>query len=220
MKKQLRARVLGLLKASHFGPTVLVVTISFLLALSQFSAIKSFEIACAILAGQCVVGWTNDLLDYPLDLAAGRKKKPLVAGDISQSFLKKSLFIALICALTFSLIGPLGLKGSAIHLLGIGSATAYNFGLKKTLVSLLPYVISFGAMPWAVYVAAGRTPPAWLYLGFIAFASAFHFLNVLKDLNWDISQGVLGLPQRLGKRKSIAIAACLVVGGLFDVAVR
>ena len=75
-------------------------------------------------------------------------------------------------------------------------------------------------MPWAVYVAAGSTPPAWLYLGFIAFASAFHFLNVLKDLNWDISQGVLGLPQRLGKRKSIAIAACLVVGGLFDVAVR
>jgi 4-hydroxybenzoate polyprenyltransferase len=191
-----------------------------LLALSQFSAIKSFEIACAILAGQCVVGWTNDLLDYPLDLAAGRKKKPLVAGDISQSFLKNSIFIALIFALTLSLMGPLSFKGTSIHALGIASATAYNFGLKKTLVSLLPYVISFGAMPWAVYVAAGKTPPAWLYLGFIAFASAFHFLNVLKDLNWDISQGVLGLPQRLGKRKSIAIAACLVVGGLFDVAVR
>ena len=216
----MKRKLIGLVKASHFGPTVLVVTISFLLALSQFSAIKSFEIACAILAGQCVVGWTNDLLDYPLDLAAGRKKKPLVAGDVSQSFLKTSIFIALIFALTLSLMGPLSFKGTSIHALGIASATAYNFGLKKTLVSLLPYVISFGAMPWAVYVAAGSTPPAWLYLGFIAFASAFHFLNVLKDLNWDISQGVLGLPQRLGKRKSIAIAACLVVGGLFDVAVR
>ena len=216
----MKRKLIGLVKASHFGPTVLVVTISFLLALSQFSAIKSFEIACAILAGQCVVGWTNDLLDYPLDLAAGRKKKPLVAGDISQSFLKNSIFIALIFALTLSLMGPLSFKGTSIHALGIASATAYNFGLKKTLVSLLPYVISFGAMPWAVYVAAGKTPPAWLYLGFIAFASAFHFLNVLKDLNWDISQGVLGLPQRLGKRKSVAIAACLVVGGLFDVAVR
>ncbi len=213
-------KLIGLVKASHFGPTVLVVTIAFLLALSQFSVIRSLEIACAILAGQCVVGWTNDLLDYPLDLAAGRKKKPLVAGDISQSFLKTSIFIALIFALTLSLIGPLSFKGTSIHALGIASATAYNFGLKKTLVSLLPFVISFGAMPWAVYVAAGSTPPAWLYLGFIAFASAFHFLNVLKDLNWDISQGVLGLPQRLGKRKSIAIAACLVVGGLFDVAVR
>jgi 4-hydroxybenzoate polyprenyltransferase len=213
-------KLIGLVKASHFGPTVLVVTIAFLLALSQFSVIRSLEIACAILAGQCVVGWTNDLLDYPLDLAAGRSNKPLVVGDITQSFLKKSIFVALAFAVLLSLVGPLGLRGSTIHFLGIGSATAYNCGLKKTLLSLLPYVIAFGAMPWAVYVAAGSTPPAWLYLGFIAFASAFHFLNVLKDLNWDISQGVLGLPQRLGKRKSIAIAACLVVGGLFDVAVR
>jgi 4-hydroxybenzoate polyprenyltransferase len=213
-------KLIGLVKASHFGPTVLVVTIAFLLALSQFSVIRSLEIACAILAGQCVVGWTNDLLDYPLDLAAGRSNKPLVVGDITQSFLKKSIFVALAFAVLLSLVGPLGLRGSTIHFLGIGSATAYNCGLKKTLLSVLPYVIAFGAMPWAVYVAAGKTPPAWLYLGFIAFASAFHFLNVLKDLSWDISQGVLGLPQSLGKRKSIAIAALLIVGGLFDIAVR
>ena len=139
---------------------MLVVTISFLLALSQFSVIRSLEIACAILAGQCVVGWTNDLLDYPLDLAAGRRNKPLVVGDITQSFLKKSIFVALIFTLTLSLMGPLSFKGTSIHALGIASATAYNFGLKKTLVSLLPFVISFGAMPWAVYVAAGSTPPA------------------------------------------------------------
>ncbi len=220
MKSHGFKRVLALLKASHFGPTVLVVTISFLLSISQFSTIQSLEVACAILAGQFVVGWSNDLLDYPLDLAAGRRNKPLVVGDITQSFLKKSIFVALAFAVLLSLVGPLGLRGSTIHFLGIGSATAYNCGLKKTLLSVLPYVIAFGAMPWAVYVAAGKTPPAWLYLGFIAFASAFHFLNVLKDLSWDISQGVLGLPQSLGKRKSIAIATLLIVGGFFDIAVR
>ena len=210
----------GLIKASHFGPTVLVVTISFLLSLSQYSSIKSLQIACAILAGQCVVGWTNDLLDYPLDQSAGRQNKPLVAGEITQRFLKISIFLALLAAALLSLIGPLGLKGSALHLLGIASATTYNFGLKKTLLSPIPYIISFGAMPWAVYISAGKTPPVWLYLGFITFASAFHFLNVLKDLSWDISQGVLGLPQRLGRRMSIAIAIVLVIGGIFDVAVR
>jgi len=212
--------LIGLIKASHFGPTVLVVTISFLLSLSQYSPIKSLEIACAILAGQCVVGWTNDLLDYPLDQSAGRKNKPLVAGDITQSFLKNSIFLALLAAVLLSLISPLGLKGSIIHLLGIAGATTYNFGLKRTLLSPVPYIISFGAMPWAVYVSNGKTPPVWLYLGFTTFATAFHFLNVLKDLSWDISQGVLGLPQRLGKNRSIAIATCLIVGGLFDVAVR
>ena len=211
---------MGLIKASHLGPTVLVVTISFVLSRSQFSAIKSLEIACAILAGQFVVGWTNDLLDYPLDQNAARIKKPLVAGDLSQNFLRNSIFIALFTALLLSFLGPLGFKGSLIHLLGIASASAYNFALKKTLLSPIPYIISFGAMPWAIYLAAGKTPPLWLYLGFIAFATAFHFLNVLKDLPWDISQGVLGLPQRLGKTRSIALAITLILCGLLDVAVR
>jgi 4-hydroxybenzoate polyprenyltransferase len=83
--------------------------------------------------------------------------------------------------------------------------------LKKTVLSVLPYVISFGGLPWAVYLSAGKNPPLWLYLGFILLSSAFHFLNVLKDLEMDISQGVLGLPQRVGKRASLVIAALLVV---------
>ena len=62
----LMRQAIGMAKATHFGPTVLVVTISFCLSISQLSSPKSFEIALAILAGQCVVGWTNDLLDHPL----------------------------------------------------------------------------------------------------------------------------------------------------------
>jgi hypothetical protein len=70
-----RSKLVGMAKATHFGPTVLVVTISFVLSISQLSFAASLEIALAILAGQCVVGWTNDLLDHPLDHAAGRLKK-------------------------------------------------------------------------------------------------------------------------------------------------
>jgi 4-hydroxybenzoate polyprenyltransferase len=39
---------------------------------------------------------------------------------------------------------------------------------------------------------------------------AFHFFNVLKDFQWDINQGVLGLPQRLGKKASLVISILLV----------
>jgi 4-hydroxybenzoate polyprenyltransferase len=42
-------------------------------------------------------------------------------------------------------------------------------------------------------------------------------LNVLKDLESDIAQGVLGLPQVLGRRKSIAIALFLSGLGILDV---
>ena len=211
-------KVMGLLKASHFGPTLLVVAITCILSLTQFSIRDSIFIAFAILLGQFVVGWSNDLIDFPRDKAAGRIKKPLVAGTITEEALRISLGIALPSALIVSLMSPLGVSGTAIHFIGLLSATAYNFKLKSTLLSVVPYIVSFGALPWAIYVAAGNTPPTWIVLGFILFASAFHFLNVIKDLEADIDQKVMGLPQVLGQKKSIAMAALLGVLGIVDVA--
>ena len=40
------------LRAAHFGPTLIVTTITFLLALSQFSLIVALRVALAIFAGQ------------------------------------------------------------------------------------------------------------------------------------------------------------------------
>ena len=211
-------KVMGLLKASHFGPTMLVVTITCILSLTQFSIRESIFIAFAILLGQFVVGWSNDLIDFPRDKAAGRIEKPLVAGTITEEALRISLGIALPSALIVSLMSPLGVSGTAIHFIGLLSATAYNFKLKSTLLSVVPYIVSFGALPWAIYVAAGNTPPTWIVLGFILFASAFHFLNVIKDLEADIDQKVMGLPQVLGRKKSIAMAALLGALGIVDVA--
>ena len=200
-------------QATHFGPTVLVVFITFVLASTQFSTTDSLKIALAIFAGQCVVGWSNDLIDYPLDLAAARSNKPLVAMKVSPHELGMGIIVALFAAATLSFFGPLGIKGSAIHALGVLSATLYNLKVKRTLLSILPYIFSFGAMPWAIYLAAGKHPSLWLWLGFIIFASAFHFLNALKDLEWDLKQGVKGLPQRLGRNASLSVAAILLTIG-------
>ena len=213
-----KQKVVGLAKATHFGPLLLVVTISFCLAISQLSFPKSFKIALAILAGQCVVGWTNDLIDHPRDHAAGRIKKPLVHEAVTRRELQIGVAIALTAAILLSFLGPLGLKGGLLHLLGIGSASAYNFGIKGTLFSPLPYAISFGALPWAIYLAAGKHPPTWLFVDFILVSLAFHFLNVIKDLEWDRNQLVMGLPQRVGKRWSFILAGvCLASSSLIFV---
>ena len=166
------------------------------------------------------MGWTNDFLDSQLDTEASRLKKPLVSGKVTREQLRTAIFIALFLAIALSLIGPLGLIGTLVHALGILSATAYNFALKRTLFSVLPYMISFGALPWAIYLSADKHPPAWLYLGFIFFSSSFHFLNVLKDLETDVSQGVLGLPQRVGRVGSLLIASLLFIAGLLSVLLR
>jgi 4-hydroxybenzoate polyprenyltransferase len=167
--------------------------------------------------GQFVVGWTNDLVDFPTDKKALRLKKPLVAGTVTEPTLRISVGIALLGALIVSLLCPLGVSGSAIHFLGLLSATAYNFKLKSTLFSVVPYIISFGALPWAIYVAAGTQPPIWIVLGFILIASAFHFLNVLKDMESDIDLGIMGLPQVIGHKKSAAVAILLMALGTLDV---
>ncbi len=220
MQSSLSRTLRGFITATHFGPTVLVVTISFFLSRLQYSVSDSLQIAVAILAGQCVVGWTNDVVDLPLDKAAARSKKPLVAGKITPAQLKPAIFIALFLAILLSLMSPLGVVGTLIHALCLLSATMYNFQLKKTTLSVLPYVISFGGLPWAIYLSAGERPPLWLVLGFIFISSAFHFMNVLKDLDMDISQGVLGLPQRVGRKRSIGIALLLLSIGLLVVVTR
>lgn len=206
--------MVGLLKASHFGPTVLVVSISYILSRTQFPISDSLFIALAILLGQLVVGWSNDLIDFPRDKAALGSKKPLVAGTITQATLRISIVAALLSALIVSLLSPLGVNGTAIHFLGLLSATAYNLKLKSTLLSVAPYIFSFGALPWAIYIAAGSRPPTWLVLGFIFISSAFHFLNVLKDIDLDIAQGIMGLPQVLGRSKSIVMAITLTGVGI------
>jgi 4-hydroxybenzoate polyprenyltransferase len=212
-----RSPLVGLLKASHFGPTMLVVSITYVLSRTQFSATDSLFIAFAVLLGQFFVGWSNDLIDFPRDKAAMRMKKPLVAETITEAKLRISIGVALLGALIVSLLSPLGVNGTAIHFLALLSATAYNLKLKSTLLSVVPYMVSFGALPWAIYIAAGTKPPTWIVLGFVLISSAFHFLNVLKDLESDIAQGVLGLPQVLGRRKSIAIALFLAGLGILDV---
>ena len=206
-----KRQALGMIKATHFGPTVLVVSISFTLAITQLSFPKSFEIALAILAGQCVVGWTNELVDQARDTEAGRSKKPLVSGSVSRKQLQIGVAIALASAISLSFLGPLGTRGGWLHMLGLASATIYNFWAKSTWLSPVPYAISFGALPWAIYSAAAKNPPAWLVLEFILVTGAFHFLNVLKDLEWDRTQSVLGLPQRIGKKRSIAVVTALVL---------
>jgi 4-hydroxybenzoate polyprenyltransferase len=208
------ARGSAYLRAAHFGPTVIVTTTTFLLALSQYAPLNALRVAIAIFAGQLVVGWSNDFIDAPLDIAAHRTKKPIVSKEINPEQLKRSIVFALVAALLLSLFSPLGLTGTLIHFLGILSATLYNLKLKPTILSPLPYIVSFGALPWAIYLPAGNHPPLWLFIDFMLIAVAFHFFNVLKDFQWDINQGVLGLPQRLGRNASLIISISLVISAI------
>jgi 4-hydroxybenzoate polyprenyltransferase len=204
----------GLRKASHFGPTVLVTSISLFFALMYWPLGSALLITFGVFLGQLVVGWSNDLIDFEDDSRHHRLNKPLVARLISRDLLKKSLFIVLPLALAINLLGPLGIRGGGLSIFAIGLAVAYNFYFKFTALSPLPYAIAFGALPTCMALSKGEPIHLWMWLGGALFGMAAHFINVIKDMDEDQVSGIKGLPQRLGKKGSIITAALLIALGV------
>ena len=207
----------GALRASHFGPTLLVTTISLIIALYFGFGWKSGLVAITILSGQLIVGWTNDIFDFKDDLKHNRLKKPLVSGEISSKNLRYLVFVTSPIVILISIYGPLGYIGGSIAILGVLVALSYNFYFKSTLLSPLPYVFCFGALP--VAIAKGIDEQinlngifAGVFLGFSA-----HLINVLKDLNDDLQSGIRGFPQRIGERYSKILATIAFFIGIFFV---
>jgi 4-hydroxybenzoate polyprenyltransferase len=53
-----------------------------------------------------------------------------------------------------------------------------------------------------------------MWLGGAFLGMAAHFINVIKDMDQDQQSGINGLPQRLGKKRSILAALLLILLGL------
>jgi 4-hydroxybenzoate polyprenyltransferase len=209
-----RSKLRGLLTASHFGPTLLVTAISFGFANHYWWEGPAYVIAFGVFTGQLVVGWSNDLYDYQDDLSHQRMNKPLVSGLITEEFLRKWLRIMLPFSFVANLLGPLGIKGGLVYMLGIACGVGYNFYFKFSWLSPLPYAIAFAALPSSVAISKDITPPLWMWLGGALFGMAAHFINVLKDMKADQKSGIRGLPQRLGSLNSIIAAAALIALGV------
>ena len=204
----------GLLKASHFGPTLIVTAISWFFAAHYWWEGPAYVIAFGVFTGQLVVGWSNDLYDYKDDLMHNRQNKPLVAGVISQSYLKRWLIFMVPFSFVANLLGPLSFKGGLVYMFGISMGVAYNFYFKFNVFSWFPYALAFAALPSCIAISKDVTPPVWMWLGGALLGSAAHFINVIKDMDQDRASGIGGAPQRIGKRNSIVVAALLIALGL------
>ena len=208
------SKVNGLRLASHFGPTVIVTTISLTLSFFYTSWQNAIMIAVGVALGQLVVGWSNDLYDYADDLKHQRMNKPLVKGIITRELLMRCLIIMVPLSFLANLLGPLGINGGLVYMFGIACGVAYNLYFKFNIFSPLPYALAFAALPSSIVIAQEQTAPVWMWLGGALFGVAAHFVNVLKDIDEDQISGIGGLPQRLGMRNSIISAIVLIALGV------
>jgi len=185
---------------------VVVTLVGYLLARSILPLGSSLVIAAAVFSGQLCVGWTNDLIDLERDRTESRKNKPLAVGSISVVMVRTATIVVGAVCIPLSLLGPMGMRGGSVHLLGVGCGLSYDFYFKRTPLSPLPFIIAFAALPSAIVLSKNYSVPLWLILAGGLFGVAAHFANVVKDMDRDREAGLRGLPQILGTRASLLIA--------------
>ena len=180
---------------------------------------RLLTVAVVVAASQLAVGWVNDWLDADRDRASGRRDKPVAAGTVTPRAVG---FAGLAAALAVPLCAlPLGLPAAAAITVATGFALLYDWPLKSTALSVLPYLIAFGLLPAFVVLALpGRpAPPVWLVAAGALLGGGAHFANVLPDLADDEATGVRGLPHRIGAAGSQLAAAALLLGATLTLVV-
>jgi len=205
-------RALALIRSSHPEPGGAVTVALTLLAVGAgHRGWAILGIFAAVGATQLAVGWVNDWLDAERDRRAGRRDKPVAAGAISA----RTVGIAgLLAAAAIPLLGlPFGGPPTVLISLVGAFALLYDWPLKSTVFSVVPYLVAFGLLPAFVVVAlpGHPAPPAWLVAAGALLGGGAHFANVLPDLADDAATGVRGLPHRLGATGSSIAAAVLLL---------
>jgi 4-hydroxybenzoate polyprenyltransferase len=198
----------ALVRACHPLPAATVtVLVSVLAWAAGRGAAGTAWVALAVGAGQCSVGWANDLVDRDRDRVARRTDKPVATGAVAVATVRRAAAIALVATVPLSLAS--GWRAGLVHLLAVAVAWGYDLGLKATLWSGATYLVAFGAVP--AFVTLGLPghpwPATWAVAAAALLGSGAHLVNALPDLDDDLAAGVVGLPQRLGARWSLGLGA-------------
>lgn len=202
----------GLVVASHPGPTSVVTMLAaaFALGIGAGGGLLAL-VTAAVLAGQLSVGWSNDWLDARRDAAIARMDKPVVSGEVSAVLLRRAALLAAVACVALSL--ATGWFAGLLHLAAVASAWTYNLVLKSTVLSWLPYAVSFALLPAFVVFAAGpgRVPAWWAVLATGLLGVGAHIANTLPDLEDDRATGVRGMPHRIGAAAARLLAPLVLV---------
>lgn len=198
-------------RAGHPLPSVAVTAAATVLAAAAGNTAGTCVLlAAAVLTGQLSVGWSNDRIDAERDRAVRHEGKPLAAGEVSLRTVDEAIAASLAAAVVLSLL--LGWRAGLLHLAAVGAAWLYNASLKGTWLSWLPYAFAFGALPAVATFALPKhpAPAGWIMVAGALLGSSVNFANAMPRLARHPRSDVRGLPDRIGGKPSLIVAAALL----------
>ncbi len=163
------------------------------------------RLTVAMFCVQAAIGASNDYCDRDLD-AITKPYKPIVRGLVEPNVaLLLAALLALVAAALTATFGPLSL---AVGACGLLAGLAYNFRLKRSVLSPLPFMVALPALPIWVWVSLDRfANELWWLLPFGPLVGlSVHLSNTVLDLEQDRRAGVRGLAHVLGTERTLAIA--------------
>ncbi|MGI9096758.1 MAG: UbiA family prenyltransferase [Candidatus Limnocylindrus sp.] len=203
------ARLIDVIRVVHPGPTLLNAAAALTLAeIAGASSHRALLAAVTMLGAHAFIGTLNDLIDRHVDRA--RREKPIAAGRISVRTSAAIAAIALLIGLAAAIaLGPLTL---IIATLGIVLGVTYNLGVKRSVLSWLPFALGVALIPPFAWAAAEAPLPAAirvLSLAAITGGAALAMQNGLADRAIDTAVGLRGAVVQLGDRRAWIAAALL-----------
>ena len=159
--------------------------------------LRILQLVGTMLPIQLCIGVINDVVDLPADTVA-QPYKPLVRGVMRR---RTAAWLGVV-------LGIVGLASAAtinVATLGLGAAAlaaglSYDLGLRRTVLSWVPWWGGMAVLPLASYASAGAIPSRLLVLIPLSalIALGLHLANALPDIDTDRAAGVRSLPVLVG----------------------
>jgi 4-hydroxybenzoate polyprenyltransferase len=200
-----RGQLVSLLLASHPRSAVLTtLAVTVAAALSGRTGQECVLVAATILCGQVTIGWVDDVVDRDRDRKVGRQDKPVAMGWIDPGTVNFATACAVLLVVPLSMAN--GTAAGLAHLAAVLSAWLYDFVFRSTVLSWLPYAVSFGLLPAFLSYGGlggglhGAPPTVEVTVAAALLGIGVHFLGALPDLVEDNETGVRHLPLRIALR--------------------
>ncbi len=197
----------GLLRLTHLFPTIMVLLATFILGLVAEKGQPDWgnlaRVWLVVASGHSLIGISNDYLDRHKDRIT-QPYKPIPAGLVSESFVKNLLFFLGFLEILIALTLPLA--AALLAFVCTVSGLLYNFSLKNSYLSWVPYVLSFSSFPFFIWAGLGKFEInlLWLYPPALLLLVGINLANSLPDIETDRNlPGTPGLALLLGLEKSL-----------------